>query len=178
MFYRVNSDVTKSIKETLRKQFSSNDERIELEFEEIDDANKLKEKVEKDENISLIFSNTVHFPFNMAKTSPFDISLYETFPSCVKRYSFGALEKNAEGASSLPILLDTYHLFFNNMMFESEDEANFYNIEGFSSMLEKVSKKAKYPLLCAGGENETLLFFCFYCYANGRRCLFNKKQKN
>ena len=159
VFYKISTDIAKNIEETLIKQFSSNDEKIELLFEQISDFNKLKERVEKDENVSLIFSNTIHLPFESEKASPFDVSLYETFPSCIKRYSFESLENNAEGAISLPILLDTYHLFFHKIMFENGNERNFYDVDVFSDMLKEVSGKIKYPILCAGGEDDSLLFF-------------------
>lgn len=160
LFYKIPSDVAMNIEETLKKQILPNDdEKIELEFEQINDRSKLKERVEKDKNVSLVFSNTIHLPFESGSVAPFDISLYETFPSCVKRYSFGDLEKNAEGGTSLPILLDTYHLFFNNLIIERHQETNFYDINDFSHLLKEISTRAKYPLLCAGGEDETLLFF-------------------
>lgn len=159
VFYKISTDIAKNIEETLIKQFSSNDEKIELLFEQISDFNKLKERVEKGENVSLIFSNTIHLPFESEKASPFDVSLYETFPSCIKRYSFESLEKNTEGAMSLPILLDTYHLFFHKIMFEYGNERNFYDVDVFSDMLKEVSGKIKYPILCAGGEDDSLLFF-------------------
>lgn len=159
VFYKVPNDVAENVKSVLRKQFSNNDEKLELVFEEINKATKLKERVEKDENVSLIFSNSIHLPFENAKTVPFDVSLYETFPSCIKRYSFGTLEKNAEGASALPILLDSYHLFFNNTVLEEQNRLIFRNTYDFSNMLKSFSSNTKYPFMCAGGEDETLLFF-------------------
>ena len=160
VFYKIPNDVASDMESVLKKQFLFNDdEKMVLEFEKISEENVLKEKVEKDENISLIFSNTIRLPFEKAKTISFDVSLYETFPSCIKRYSFGSLEKNAEGAINLPILLNTYHLFFNNMIFEKYAGMTSYNANDFSNMLKGMSLQAKYPLLCAGGEDETLLFF-------------------
>ena len=160
VFYKTSHEESKNIEEVLKKKFLSNaDEKIELEFEQINERNKLKERVEKDGNVSLIFSSTIHLPFGSESTSPFDISLYETFPSCIKRYSFEDLEKNALGGTSLPILLDTYHLFFNNLMVENQDGKSFSDVNDFSKFLKEMSNHAKYPFLCAGGEDETLLFF-------------------
>lgn len=160
VFYKMPSDVAKTVSEVLATQFLPNDdEKITVDFEEVNDANDLKERVENDGNISIVFSNTTHLPFENGKAKPFDISLYETFPSCVKRYSFEALEKNAEGATSLPVLLNTYHLFFNNLMIEKETDLNLYDVDTFLEILKKFSGKFKYPLLCAGGEDEALLFF-------------------
>ncbi len=158
VFYRVSNDVVKNVEESLKGQILSNDdEKILLEFEKIDDINKLKERIEKDKNVSLVFSNTIHLPFK--NITPFDTSLYETFPSCVKRYSFDGLEKNNEGVASLPILLNTYHFFFNNLIVKKQDESNFYYVDSFSNMLKSLSNRVKYPILCAGGDDETLLFF-------------------
>ena len=160
VFYKIPSNVAKTVSEVLESQFLPNDdEKITLDFEEVNDANKLRERVENDGNVSIVFSNTIHLPFENGKAKPFDISLYETFPSCVKRYSFEALKKNAEGATSLPVLLNTYHLFFNNLMIEKETDVNLYDVGTFLEILKKSSKKFEYPLLCAGGEDEALLFF-------------------
>lgn len=159
VFYKVPTDVAKSIEGELKKALFSNDEEIELEVEEINEANKLSERVKKKGDVSLVFSNTTRLPFEMGEMTPFDVSLYETFPSCIKRYSFENLEKDAEGATSLPILINTYHLFSSNRVFESDDETNFYDVNAFSNMLKEISSSTKYPLLCAGGEDETLLFF-------------------
>jgi hypothetical protein len=160
VFYKIPLGVSKNIEEILKKHFlSNNGEKLQLKFEEINERNKLKERVEKDKNISLVFSSTTHLPFETESVSPFDISLYETFPSCVKRYSFEDLGKNALGGTSLPILLDTYHLFFNNLIVKRQGDVNFSDMNNFLSLLKEISIQAKYPLLCAGGEDETLLFF-------------------
>ncbi|MGP1437845.1 MAG: hypothetical protein ACTTKH_02095 [Treponema sp.] len=160
VFYQVPSTKTGAIENILKKQFEpSSDEKIELKFEQVNDANKLKEMVEKDKNISLIFSNTAHLPFATEKAAPFDVSLYGTFPSCIKRYAFERLEKNAEGSITLPILLDSYNLFFNNTILEKKHVIGAYDVGVFSKLLEELSTQSKYPILCAGGEDATLLFF-------------------
>ena len=44
-------------------------------------------------------------------------------------------------------------------MVENQDGRSFSDVNDFSKFLKEMSNHAKYPFLCAGGEDETLLFF-------------------
>lgn len=153
LFYGISDSNIETIQTLLDEKFGGSGKPFKLLFEKGDETLPIKSILEKEKHFSLAFTaNTKQILFS-GTLNEFGASC-SSFPPFIR----SRFEKNSFAA---PFLINPYSLLCTKTALEKTKDISSFSLEQFENSMKPAIADNNFPLICAGGNDETLLFFIY-----------------